>query len=106
MQHGYYFEIILLGSIVGMIMGYATQRYPQRPHRQPRHAKKSLNASRQECRVKLHGSKRAPAGGRDEPHETHAGPCRGRRARLMDGLSGFFSVAGAGDGKRHYVFAS
>jgi hypothetical protein len=27
MQHGYYPEIILPGSIVGMIVGYATQRY-------------------------------------------------------------------------------
>ena len=27
MQHGYYFEIILPGSIVGMIVGWATQRY-------------------------------------------------------------------------------
>ena len=27
MQHGYYFDIILPGSIVGMIVGYATQRY-------------------------------------------------------------------------------
>ena len=27
MQHGYYFEIILPGSIVGLIVGYATQRY-------------------------------------------------------------------------------
>jgi len=27
MQHGYYFEIILPGSIVGMIVGYATQQY-------------------------------------------------------------------------------
>src|SRR5438477_8514220 len=27
MQHGYYLEIILPGSIVGMIAGYATQRY-------------------------------------------------------------------------------
>ncbi len=27
MQHGYYLEIILPGSIVGMIVGYATQRY-------------------------------------------------------------------------------
>jgi len=26
MQHGYYFEIILPGSIVGMIVGYATQK--------------------------------------------------------------------------------
>ena len=38
MQHGYYFEIILPGSIVGMIVGYATQRYgatstaPATPH--------------------------------------------------------------------------
>jgi hypothetical protein len=29
MQHGYYFEIILPGSIVGIIVGYATQRYGQ-----------------------------------------------------------------------------
>jgi hypothetical protein len=27
MQHGYYFEIILPGSIVGIIVGWATQRY-------------------------------------------------------------------------------
>ena len=27
LQHGYYFEIILPGSIVGIIVGYATQRY-------------------------------------------------------------------------------
>lgn len=27
LQHGYYLEIILPGSIVGMIVGYATQRY-------------------------------------------------------------------------------
>jgi predicted membrane protein len=27
MQHGYYLEITLPGSIVGMIVGYATQRY-------------------------------------------------------------------------------
>jgi hypothetical protein len=27
LQHGYYFEIILPGSIVGVIVGYATQRY-------------------------------------------------------------------------------
>jgi hypothetical protein len=27
LQHGYYFEIILPGSIVGLIVGYATQRY-------------------------------------------------------------------------------
>jgi len=27
MQHGYYFEIMLPGSIVGAIVGWATQRY-------------------------------------------------------------------------------
>jgi F0F1-type ATP synthase assembly protein I len=27
MQHGYYLEIILPGSIVGLIVGYATQKY-------------------------------------------------------------------------------
>jgi hypothetical protein len=27
MQHGYYLEIILPGSLVGIIVGYATQRY-------------------------------------------------------------------------------
>ena len=26
-QHGYYFEIILPGSIVGIVVGWATQRY-------------------------------------------------------------------------------
>jgi len=31
MQHGYYFEIILPGSIVGLIVGYATQRYGSAP---------------------------------------------------------------------------
>jgi len=31
MQHGYYFEIILPGSVVGMIVGYATQRYGAAP---------------------------------------------------------------------------
>src|SRR2546430_5081153 len=31
MQHGYYLEIILPGSIVGMIVGYATQRYGAAP---------------------------------------------------------------------------
>jgi putative effector of murein hydrolase LrgA (UPF0299 family) len=31
LQHGYYFEIILPGSIVGMIVGYATQRYGGTP---------------------------------------------------------------------------
>ena len=27
MQHGYYFQIMLPGGIVGLIVGYATQRY-------------------------------------------------------------------------------
>ena len=27
LEHGHYFEIILPGSIVGLIVGYATQRY-------------------------------------------------------------------------------
>jgi hypothetical protein len=27
MEHGHYFEIILPGSIVGLLVGYATQRY-------------------------------------------------------------------------------
>lgn len=27
MQHGYYFEIILPGSLVGLIVGFATQRF-------------------------------------------------------------------------------
>lgn len=31
LQHGYYFEIILPGSIVGVIVGYATQRYGSAP---------------------------------------------------------------------------
>jgi hypothetical protein len=31
MQHGYYLEIILPGSIVGMIVGYATQRHGMTP---------------------------------------------------------------------------
>ena len=31
MQHGYYLEVILPGSIVGMIVGYATQRYGMTP---------------------------------------------------------------------------
>jgi predicted membrane protein len=26
-QHGYYFQIILPGSLVGVILGYVTQRY-------------------------------------------------------------------------------
>lgn len=35
MQHGYYFEIILPGSIVGMIVGYATQKYGAAPATTP-----------------------------------------------------------------------
>ena len=31
LQHGHYFEIILPGSIVGLIVGYATQRYGAAP---------------------------------------------------------------------------
>lgn len=31
MQHGYYLDIILPGSVVGMIVGYATQRYGVTP---------------------------------------------------------------------------
>jgi predicted membrane protein len=31
LQHGYYFEIILPGSLVGIIVGYATQRYGAEP---------------------------------------------------------------------------
>jgi hypothetical protein len=31
LQHGYYLEIILPGSIVGLIVGYATQRYGAGP---------------------------------------------------------------------------
>ncbi len=31
MQHGYYFEIILPGSIVGLIVGYATQKFGASP---------------------------------------------------------------------------
>jgi hypothetical protein len=27
MQHGYYFQIMLPGAMVGLIVGYATQRY-------------------------------------------------------------------------------
>lgn len=31
LQHGYYLEIVLPGSIVGLIVGYATQRYGAAP---------------------------------------------------------------------------
>ena len=34
MQHGYYFEIMLPGSIVGAIVGWATQRYGRNLHPQ------------------------------------------------------------------------
>jgi len=35
MQHGYYLEIMLPGSIVGMIVGFATQRYGPAPATTP-----------------------------------------------------------------------
>src|SRR5580704_10228428 len=35
MQHGYYLEIILPGSIVGMIVGFATQRFGATPATTP-----------------------------------------------------------------------
>ncbi len=38
MQHGYYLEIILPGSIVGMIVGFATQRYGAAPATTPAYA--------------------------------------------------------------------
>ena len=31
MQHGYYFQIILPGSLVGLLTGYATARYGAQP---------------------------------------------------------------------------
>ncbi len=31
MQHGYYFQIMLPGGLVGLIVGYATQRYGREP---------------------------------------------------------------------------
>jgi hypothetical protein len=31
MQHGYYFQIMLPGGIVGLIVGYATQQYGRGP---------------------------------------------------------------------------
>jgi hypothetical protein len=31
MQHGYYFEIIVPGSLVGLIVGFATQKYGNEP---------------------------------------------------------------------------
>jgi putative effector of murein hydrolase LrgA (UPF0299 family) len=35
MQHGYYLEIMLPGSIVGMIVGFATQRFGAAPAAAP-----------------------------------------------------------------------
>jgi hypothetical protein len=35
MQHGYYLEIILPGSLVGLIVGFATQRYGNEPRPVP-----------------------------------------------------------------------
>lgn len=37
MQHGYYFQIMLPGAMVGLIVGYATQRYGTQS-RQPQRA--------------------------------------------------------------------
>jgi hypothetical protein len=34
MQHGYYFQILLPGGMVGLIVGYATQRYGRGPQLQ------------------------------------------------------------------------
>ena len=34
MQHGYYFQIMLPGGMVGLIVGYATQRYGRGPQLQ------------------------------------------------------------------------
>jgi hypothetical protein len=31
LQHGYYFQIMLPGGMVGLIVGYATQRYGRGP---------------------------------------------------------------------------
>ncbi|HZU29977.1 MAG TPA: hypothetical protein VFB79_02610 [Candidatus Angelobacter sp.] len=33
-QHGYYFQIMLPGAMVGLIVGYATQRYGTQPQLQ------------------------------------------------------------------------
>jgi hypothetical protein len=35
MQHGYYFQIMLPGGMVGLIVGYATQRYGASRQMQP-----------------------------------------------------------------------
>jgi hypothetical protein len=35
MQHGYYFQIMLPGGMVGLIVGYATQRYGSSARIQP-----------------------------------------------------------------------
>jgi hypothetical protein len=34
LQHGYYFQIMLPGGMVGLIVGYATQRYGRGPQAQ------------------------------------------------------------------------
>jgi len=34
MQHGYYFQIMLPGGMVGLIVGYATQRHGRGPQLQ------------------------------------------------------------------------
>ena len=34
MQHGYYFQIMLPGAMVGLIVGYATQKYGASPQLQ------------------------------------------------------------------------
>ena len=34
MQHGYYFQIVLPSGMVGLIVGYATQRYGRGPQLQ------------------------------------------------------------------------
>jgi predicted membrane protein len=36
LQHGYYFQIMLPGGMVGLIVGYATQKYGKGS--QPQHA--------------------------------------------------------------------
>lgn len=36
LQHGYYFQIMLPGGMVGLIVGYATQRYGSVPARTQR----------------------------------------------------------------------
>ena len=47
MQHGYYFQIMLPGGMVGLIVGYATQRYG-RAAKTPTDIGQRLNGARQE----------------------------------------------------------